>query len=416
MYSCLRHIYTKINESTCKLVRNCYGVSDELLNWLKDSCIKTKSGEDLVCFHGSPSHDKFAVFNDSCGYGCKSFVGFFSLDRDFAECYSDDGEDTDLSRVRSFAINSKKLFDIKNPACIRFLRAQLPDNIICQGDILDKASFIDYLRTGKLLVSGRKIDISKFNNIKMLDKIGMDILGNSGWEHSCTLADDKQLQNKHFLNILPETNSILVLDHGNILKPAIDRSYWNKDTEGIYLSGLQVHFSKALAADMITANHLNKLANGQPVNIKISAEEFISVCDYSYSKVTESDRQKLNDIIHNPTYNNLDLSVDVMLVPQKIDLDEFNKGYAGEQKLENADITWEIYEDSHCIMDNQKIHILDWLKNAGFDAVIVKECWAVNIICLYKNMIKDLNNRMPTNSDNVFENYHYSDALLTDLF
>jgi hypothetical protein len=87
----------------------------------------------------------------------------------------------------------------------------------------------------------------------------------------------------------------------------------------------------------------------------------------------------------------------------------------GGYTVKKVDSTWELYEDSYCIVDNQKIHILDWLKSEGFDAVVVKEDWAVNIICLYKNMIKDLKNKMPTDSDNVFENYHYSDALLIDI-
>lgn len=72
----MKYIYTMIDHDYL-LVKECYGVGAYLLNWLKDSCVKTKSGDDIVCYHGSPSKDDFAVFNDSSNYGCKSFVGFF---------------------------------------------------------------------------------------------------------------------------------------------------------------------------------------------------------------------------------------------------------------------------------------------------------------------------------------------------
>lgn len=410
------YIHTKINHKY-NLVEDQYGVSDELLNWLKDSCIKTKAGEDLVCYHGSPSNEQFAVFNDNTAYGCKSFIGFFSLDREFAECYTDDGKDASYGRVRSFAINSKKLFDIKNPACVRFLKAYLPDTIICREDVLDKTSFINYLRTGQLHVDNYKLTVDKFASQKVLDRIDIDILGDSGWTYSCTLEGDKQLHNKHFLSADPKNSSVFVLDHYNHIKPKIDRSYANVMTEGIRLSFLLVPFDKALDVGILTAAHLDKLTKGEPVSIKLSAEEFIEVCDYEYKKITEKDRQSLKNMIDNPRYDNLDLSVDVVLAPKKIDLDEFNRGLAsGGHTIEVSNETWKLYEDSYCIVNGQKIHILDWLKSEGFDAVVVKENWAVNIICLYKNMIKDLKNKMPTDSDSVFENYHYSDALLADLF
>jgi hypothetical protein len=409
------YIHTKINHKY-NLVEDQYGVSDELLNWLKDSCIKTKAGKDLVCYHGSPSNEQFAVFNDNTAYGCKSFIGFFSLDREFAECYTDDGEDSSYSRVRSFVVNSRKLFDIKNPTCIRFLKARLPNAINCCGDILDKTSFINYLKTEQMQINNYKLDVSNFNNLKMFDKIGMSILGDSGWNYSCTLESDKQLQNKPFLGVDPKNNSVYVLDHNNCIKPNIDNSYYDKDTEGVYLYLLSITFDKAISAGILTTTHLNSLSQGQPVNIKLSAEEFIKVCNYGgYSGFTEKDRQTLHNIISDPAYDNLDLSVNVRLIPQKINLDEFCQGMDGGYTVKKVDSTWELYEDSYCIVDNQKIHILDWLKSEGFDAVVVKEDWAVNIICLYKNMIKDLKNKMPTDSDNVFENYHYSDALLIDI-
>jgi hypothetical protein len=102
-------------------------------------------------------------------------------------------------------------------------------------------------------------------------------------------------------------------------------------------------------------------------------------------------------------------------VPQKISLDEFNQGLAGGQSLDLSNDTWRLYEDSYCVVNDQKIHIIDWLKSNSFDAVVVKEDWAINIICFYKNMIKAITNKKPTDSDNVFETYHYSDALLDDL-
>lgn len=411
------HIYTKIDVNSCSLVEDQYGVSDGLLDWLKDSCIKTKAGEDLVCYHGSPSNEQFAVFNDNTTYGCKSFIGFFSLNHDFAECYTyDDSNDTDYNRVRGFAINSKKLFDSKNPACMRFLNANLPDTIICRGDTLDRASFINYVKTERITISNYKLDVSKFTGMKMFDQVSLKILGESGWEYSCTLDKNKQLQNKYFLSADPESNSVLVLGHNNLIQPKVDRSYYNVITEGQALALLYVSFDKAVSTGILTADHLNRLAQGQPVNVKLSAEEFVNVCGYECSKFTEADRQRLRNMINNPFYDNLDLSVDVTLVPQKISLDEFSQGVSKGQIVDNTNETWRIYEDSYCIIDNQKVHILDWLKNEGFDAVVVKEDWAVNIICLYKNMIKDLKNKMPTDSDNVYENYHYSDALLADLF
>lgn len=413
------HIYTKIDVNSCSLVEDQYGVSDELLNWLKNSCIKTEAGADIVCYHGSPSNEKFAVFNDSTSYGCKSFIGFFSLDRDFAECYTDDGEDTSYSRIRSFAINSKKLFDIKNPACVQFLGNHLPNTIICNGDTIDSASFVEYLITEKLPVNNYKLTVDKFNDLEMFKHIGKRILGDSGWEYSCTLEKDKKLHNQYFLGTDPENNSVFVLDFCNIIKPKyVDRSYSNTDIEGIYLDTLQVTFDKALSTGLLTSTHLSMLSQGQPIDIKLSAEEFINMAyngSFLPEDLTEKERQLLRGILHNPSYDNIDLSVDVTLSPIKVSLDEFNKGMGGGRIIDKTDNTWELYEKSYCIIDDQKIHIVDWLKSKGFDAIVVKEDWTVNIICLYKNMIKDLKNKMPTDSDNVYENYHYSDALLADL-
>jgi hypothetical protein len=415
------HIHTKINHKY-NLVEDQYGVSDELLNWLKDSCIKTKDGEDLICYHGSPSNEQFAVFNDNTAYKCNSFIGFFSLDREFANCYTYDtnGEDS-YSRVRSFVIRSKNLFDIKNPACVRFLRTHLPDSINCQSDILDKTSFVDYLRTEQVPINNYKLDVSKFTDIKMFDKISKSILGDSGWQHSCSLPQEKQLQNKPFLGIDYKSNSIFVLAHNNCIKPTkLDYSYFNKAVEGMYLYYLKVPYNKAINIGLLTPAHLNSLSKGEPVNIKLTAEEFIDICCLDLStgpqELTEQERQKLKSMIHDPLYNNLDLSINVVLAPQKINLDEFSQGLSSGTVLKKVDSTWELYENSYCIIDGQKVHILDWLKEEGFDAVVIKEDWAVNIICLYKNMIKDLKNKMPTDSDSVFENYHYSDALLADLF
>lgn len=409
------HIHTKINHDY-DLVEDQYGVSDELLNWLKDSCIKTKAGEDLVCYHGSPGKEQFAIFNDNTAYGCKSFIGFFSLYRDFAECYTNDGSNLGSCNVRGFAVKSKKLFDSKNPACIRFLKARLPDDISCKGDVVNKASFIDYLRTEQIQINNYQLTTSKFNNLNMFDKIGTEILGDAGWRHSCSLAREQQLQNKPFLGIDYQSNSVFVLAHNNNIVPKIDHRYFNKATEGMYLYVLEVPFNKALSAGILTTEHVSNLSKGQSVNIKLSAEEFISTCRYSDREITEKERQKLRDIIRDPRYHDLDLSIDVMLAPQKINLDEFSQGLAGGFTIDNTDMTWGIYEDSYCIIDDQKVHILDWFKAEGFDAVVIKEDGAVNIICLYKNMIKDLKNKMPTDSDNVYEQYHYSDALLADLF
>lgn len=414
------HIYTKIDHNY-HLVKDRYGVSDELLIWLKDSCIKTKAGEDLVCYHGSPSNERFAIFNDNTTYGCNSFIGFFSLDREFANCYTYDanGEDS-YSRVRSFAIRSKKLFDIKNPACVRFLRTHLPDSINCKNDILDKTSFIDYLRTEQVLINNYKLDVNKFTDLKIFDKIGQSVLGDAGWQYSCSLLQEKQLQNKPFLGIDPNSNSIFVLAHNNRIKPTkLDFSYFNKATEGMYLGYLGVPFNKAINIGLLTTEHLNSLSKGKPIHIEISAEEFIDICSFEFiagaKEPTEQEKQKLKAMIHDPLYSNLDLSVNITLAPEKISLDEFNQGLVDGTVLKKIDNTWEIYEDSYCIVNGQNIHILDWLKSEGFDAIVIKEDWAVNIICLYKNMIKDLKNKMPTESDNVYENYHYSDALLTDL-
>jgi hypothetical protein len=415
----LGHIHTKIDLSSCKLVEDCYDVSDELLSWLKNSCIKTKSGEDLVCYHGSPSSEKFTVFNDSTTYGCKSFIGFFSLNRDFAECYTyDDTGESDYNKVRSFVINSKKLFDIKNPTCVRFLKTNLPDAISCCGDILDKTSFINYLRTEQIYINNYKLTTDKFANLDMFYQIDTKILGDSGWKYSCSLERDKQLNNSYFLGIDHNSNSVFVLDCYNYIKSKVKYSYANKATEDIYLYNLMISFDRAISAGILTSTHLDQLSRGKAVNIKLSAEEFISNCDYEYGskKITEKDRKKLIDLTHNSFYNDLDLSVDVTLAPKKINLDEFNQGLTGGYKVDKTDSTWELYEDSYCIINDRKIHILDWLKNAGFDAVVVKEDWAVNIVCLYKNMIKDLNNKMPTDSDNVYETYNYTDALLADLF
>jgi hypothetical protein len=109
--------------------------------------------------------------------------------------------------------------------------------------------------------------------------------------------------------------------------------------------------------------------------------------------------------------------VDVTLAPIKVDLNEFSQGLTnrGGYTIDNSSNTWKIYERSYCIINDQKVHILDWLKSRGFDAVVVKEDWAVNIICLYKNMIKSIENKKPTDSDNVYEKYNYSDALLAEL-
>ena len=415
------HIYTKINHNY-SLVEDQYGVSDELLNWLKDSCIKTKAGADLVCYHGSPSNERFAIFNDNTTYGCNSFVGFFSLDQEFAECYTygGEGDESNSYRVRHFAINSKKLFDIKNPTCVRFLKAQLPETIICCGDTIDKTSFIDYLRTELLQINNYKLTTSKFADLQMFDSIGTKVLGDAGWEHSCKLERDKQLNSNYFLSADPKSNSVFVLDYyyGRI-KPKLDKRYYNTATEGMYLYYLGVPFDKAINTGILTTAHLRSLSQGEQVHIKLSAEELINVCSFCFltgpKELTEKERQKLRDMIRDPQYSNLDLSVDVILTPKKIDLDEFNQGLAGGSTIHKTDNTWEIYEDSYCIIDNQKVHIIDWLKSKGFDAVVVKEDWAVNIICLYKNMIKDLKNKMPTDSDSVFEKYNYSDALIVDL-
>jgi hypothetical protein len=187
----------------------------------------------------------------------------------------------------------------------------------------------------------------------------------------------------------------------------------------MYLGYLGVPFNKAINTGLLTTAHLNSLSKGEPIHIEVSAEEFIDICSFEFltgpKEPTEKEKQKLKAMIHDPLYNNLDLSVNITLAPKKISLDEFNQGLVGGTSLKKTDNTWEIYEDSYCIVNGQKIHILDWLKSEGFDAVVVKE-GAVNIICLYKNMIKDLKNKMPTDSDSVFENYHYSDALLADLF
>ena len=407
------YIHTKINHDY-ELVEDQYGVSDELLTWLKDSCIKTKAGEDIVCYHGSPSKEQFAIFNDSTAYGCKSFIGFFSLYRDFAESYTNDGSNLGSGNIRSFAIKSKKLFDIKNPACVRFLKMYLPNDISCQGDIVDKISFINYLRTEQIQINNYQLTTSKFSNLNIFDKIGMEILGDAGWQHSCSLPNEKQLQNKPFLGIDHKSNSVFVLDHYNNIKPKIGSSYFNKATEGIYVYMLEIPFDKALSTGILTAEHVSKLSKGQPVNIKLSAEEFINTCRYSREEITDKDRQILRNIIQDRKYNDLDLSVDVTLTPQVVNLDEFSQGLAGGFTINNTDMTWGIYEDSYCIIDDQKIHIIDWLKNEGFDAVVIKEDGTVNIICLYKNMIKDIKNQRPTDSDNVFEQYNYSDALIID--
>ena len=113
------HIYTNLG-TDYDLLKDYYRGISELLNWLKDSCVKTKDGHDLLCYHGSPSKDAFKVFNDSSGYGCKSFTGFFSLNYDFAECYTNDGSNLGSGNIRPFVINSKQLFDILRNRAISF--------------------------------------------------------------------------------------------------------------------------------------------------------------------------------------------------------------------------------------------------------------------------------------------------------
>jgi hypothetical protein len=172
------HIYTNL-DCEYDLIKD-YSTTSGLLNWLKNSCIKTKAGDDLVCYHGSPSKETFKIFNDNSGYGCESFTGFFSLNYDFAESYTYDGSNLGSGNVRRFAINSKKLFDIKDPACVRFLKTNLPQTIICRGDMLDKVSFVNYLRTEQLPIDNYKLTVDKFTGLKMFDKVNIDILGESG--------------------------------------------------------------------------------------------------------------------------------------------------------------------------------------------------------------------------------------------
>lgn len=420
-----RHIYTEIDLSSCDLVEDCYGISDELLNWLKDSCIKTKSGDNLVCYHGSPSNERFAVFNDSACYGCESFLGFFSLDQEFAECYTyDEWQNSSRRRVRGFAINSKKLFDIKNPTCERFLKDHLPEALECSGDNIDKDSFIKYLKTGKLFTAKYNLNTSNFAEITMFERIGTEILGETGWEYSCSLAREsgydrhntKYLHNQVYLSSDSMNNSVFVLDYYNRITPKIDFKYANKEIEGIRLTLLEVDFDTAVSTGIITSSHIDRLSHGKPVNIKLSAEEFIDNCSYG-GYHWKLDRQKLKRILNNPSYSDIDFSVDVTLTPIKVDLNEFSQGLTGRggYTIDNSSNTWKIYERSYCSINDQKVHILDWLKSKGFDAVVVKEEWAVNIICLYKNMIKAIENKKPTDSDNVYEKYNYSDALLAEL-
>ncbi len=412
------HIYTNLG-TDYDLLKDYYRGISELLNWLKDSCIKTKDGYDLLCYHGSPSKDAFKVFNDSSGYGCKSFTGFFSLNYDFAECYTNDGSNLGSGNIRPFVINSKQLFDIKNPACVNFLKNNLPNSILYSGCLINRNSFIKCLKTEKLLVNNLKLEVDNFNELKMFDLIGSRVLNSALWEHSCSLESDKQLQNKPFLSIDPQNNSVIVLDHYSKIKPKLPFKYANKRTEGFNLWSLQISFDKAVRKGIFTSSDLTDLAQGKQVNIKLSAEEFINYCSiedaYEFIDLTNAEKQKLRSMLDNPMYSDLDFSVDITFVPQKISLDEFNQGLIGGQLLDLSDNTWKLYEDSYCLIDNQKIHIIDWLKNEGFDAIVVKEDWAVNIICFYKNMIKVITNRQPTNSDNVYETYNYSDALLDDL-
>jgi hypothetical protein len=51
------------------------------------------------------------------------------------------------------------------------------------------------------------------------------------------------------------------------------------------------------------------------------------------------EKQKLRNMIDNPAYPDLDFSIDIALVPQKISLDEFNQGLAGGQSLDLSNDT-----------------------------------------------------------------------------
>lgn len=269
-----------------------------------------------------------------------------------------------------------------------------------------------------MVINNLKLSLSDFDNLEILKPIGSKILSGALWEYSCSLPRDKELNNRWFLGADPQTNSVFVLDYSNIIKPKIPFSYANKLTNGFNLWDFKISFDKAMQAGILTTSDLTDLAKGKQVNIKLSADEFINYCHKEDSKeLTDDEKQKIRNMMTNPVYSDLDFSVDCTLAPIKISLDEFNQGLAdGQWQLSDlSNDTWRIYEDSYCIVNDQKIHIIDWLKDNGFDAIVVKEDWAVNIICFYKNMIKAITNKNPTDRDNVYENYNYSDALLTDL-
>jgi hypothetical protein len=143
--------------------------------------------------------------------------------------------------------------------------------------------------------------------------------------------------------------------------PKISSSYRNRSIDGIRLDSLLVTFDKAVEAGIITEAQLNKLSQGVAVNIQLSEEEFIKVCSYDeYSEFTETDRQILKNILNNSSYDDLDLSVNVTLSPNKISLDEFSLGLSDNiSVIDLSNDTWKLYEGSYCIIDNQKIHIID---------------------------------------------------------
>jgi hypothetical protein len=114
----------------------------------------------------------------------------------------------------------------------------------------------------------------------------------------------------------------------------------NKLVDGIRLSFLKVPFDKAIELGILTSAHIASLAQGKPVNVKLSAEEFINACsmdsDIHKEELTDLERQKLRNMLNNPDHTNLDLSVDVILEPKKIDLNEFSQGLAGGYTLDNT--------------------------------------------------------------------------------
>jgi hypothetical protein len=75
-------------------------------------------------------------------------------------------------------------------------------------------------------------------------------------------------------------NSVFVLGYYNRITPKIDFKYTNKEIEGIRLAFLEVDFDTAVSAGIITSSHIDRLSHGKPVNIKLSAEEFIDNCSY----------------------------------------------------------------------------------------------------------------------------------------